>query len=63
MKMQEVIVTAKKWNIPYRVGIKKADLIREIQKREGFTACFQRQDFCEEKECCWMEDCNPQLKT
>ena len=59
MKMQEVIVIAKRWGIFYKIGLSKPDLIREIQKREGYTACFRRQDFCEEKECLWKEDCLP----
>ncbi len=57
MKMYEVIIIAKKWDIPYKIGMTKGDLIRGIQKREGYTACFRRQDFCEEKECLWMDDC------
>jgi hypothetical protein len=59
MKMQEIIIIAKKWNISFKIGMKKADLIREIQKREGYTACFYRQDSCEEQECLWKDDCFP----
>ena len=59
MKMQEVMIIAKQWKIPYKIGMTKANLIREIQKREGYTACFHRQDFCDEKECRWMPACSP----
>lgn len=57
MKMQEVIVIAKKWNIPFKVGLSKEELIRSIQKKEGYTDCFRRDDFCEEQECLWKDDC------
>ncbi len=59
MKMQDVILIAKKKDVCYKVGMSKADLIRTLQTKEGYTACFQRQDFCEEKECLWMDDCIP----
>lgn len=59
MKMQEIIKIAKKWGIPYKVGLSKEELIRAIQKKEGYTACFRREDFCEEKECLWKDDCIP----
>jgi hypothetical protein len=57
MKMQEVIVIAKKWNIPFKVGLSKEELIRSIQKKEGYTDCFRRDDSCEEQECLWKDDC------
>ena len=57
MKMQEIIVIAKKWGIPYKVGLSKEYLIREIQKKEGYAPCFRRENVCEEKECLWMDDC------
>ncbi len=57
MKMQQVVEIGKKWNIPYRVGLSKQELIREIQMREGYTPCFRRESVCEEKECLWKEDC------
>ncbi len=38
--------------------MKKADLIRAIQKAEGYTACFGRgQADCPYLDCCWREDC------
>ena len=49
MKMQEVIKIAQKWNIYYRVGLTKRDLIRAIQEREGYTTCFQREEVCYEE--------------
>ena len=59
MKMQEIIAIAKKWGIPYKVGLSKEDLIRAIQQKEGYTACYRRDDFCEEKDCLCMDDSFP----
>ena len=57
MKMQEIKEIAKRWGIPYRVGLSKAALIWAIQEKEGFTACFRRDDFCETNDCLWKDDC------
>lgn len=59
MKMQEIIAIAKSWSVPYKIGLSKQDLIREIQKKEGYTPCFRRESVCEEKECLWKNDCVP----
>ena len=38
--------------------IKKADLIRKIQKAEGNVDCFgSADDFCDQQSCCWRDDC------
>ena len=58
-KEQIIITIAKKWNIPHKIGMTKADLIIEIQKREGYSSCFHKHGFCDEKECLWMDDCIP----
>ncbi|MCG6535537.1 MAG: hypothetical protein L7F78_12800 [Syntrophales bacterium LBB04] len=57
MKMQEIREIAMKWEIPYRVGLSKEFLIREIQKREGNTPCFRANAECPGTGCLWMEDC------
>ncbi len=57
MKMQEVIKIATKWNILYRVGLAKKDLIRAIQEKEGYMTCFQQKEECDEEECLWKFDC------
>lgn len=46
MKMQEIKEIAKRWGIPYKVGLSKADLVWSIQEKEGYTACFRRDDGC-----------------
>jgi hypothetical protein len=40
--------------------MKKADLIRAIQAKEGNFPCFETaKDFCNQMECCWKSDCLP----
>ena len=57
MKMQDIIAIAKKWAIPYRVGLTKADLIWSIQEKEGNTTCFRRDNDCLGQGCLWQDDC------
>jgi hypothetical protein len=57
MKMQEIKEIAKRWSVPYKVGLSKADLIWAIQIKEGYTACFRRDEYCDGQECLWREDC------
>ncbi|MFH0784271.1 MAG: SAP domain-containing protein [Pseudomonadota bacterium] len=57
MKLTEVQEKAKQLGIKTK-KIKKADLIREIQKEEGYEPCFQMNGYdCEEADCCWRKDC------
>jgi hypothetical protein len=35
------------------------DLIRQIQKYEGYTACFKSKETCAEKGCSWYQECIP----
>jgi hypothetical protein len=38
--------------------MRKVDLIRAIQAKEGNTPCYQTGiTACEQKGCCWWEDC------
>jgi len=57
MKMRAIWDIAKTWGIPFRVGITKDALIREIQKREGYSPCFRAKDICGEESCLWRDDC------
>jgi len=57
MKMQEIREIAKKWHVPYKVGLSKADLIWAIQIKEGYTACFRRDASCDGQDCLWQDDC------
>ena len=57
MKMNEVRTKAKMLGLN-SFGKKKFDLIKAIQIKEGFTACFKTQStFCDQHDCCWREDC------
>ncbi len=33
------------------------DLIRQIQKYEGYTPCFKSKKVCPEEACAWREEC------
>ncbi len=44
-------------SIPQERGVKMADLICRIQEREGNTSCFQQQEACSQKGCCWQASC------
>ncbi|HOI75357.1 MAG TPA: hypothetical protein PLO63_14525 [Syntrophales bacterium] len=57
MKMRSIWEIARKWGIPFRIGITKKELIREIQNREGYSPCFGTKDACDEDECLWRDDC------
>lgn len=57
MKIQEVREIAKKWDVNARIGRTKEAIIRDIQIREGYTACFGTRDDCDETDCRWREDC------
>ncbi len=61
MKMNDVLKKAKGLAIKTRgVGIRKSDLIRQIQKAEGNFECFgTAKDYCDQSECCFREDCLP----
>ena len=62
MKMNEVIEIAKRWDIPYKVGLSKEKLIRSIQVKEGYQPCFHSKSGCDEKGCLWITDCIPTSK-
>lgn len=57
MKMTEVREIAKSLDI--KTGkMKKTDLIRAIQTKEGNFPCFQTAtDYCDQIDCCWRKDC------
>jgi len=57
MEMDEVKAKAKALGIKTR-AIKKADLIRQIQRTEGNFDCFgTAEDYCDQLNCCFKEDC------
>ena len=57
MKIQKVREKAKKLGVN-SFGMKKVDLIRAIQSREGNVPCFKTGlDSCDQYECCWRSEC------
>jgi hypothetical protein len=60
--MGEVRAKAKKLGIKTGIFIKKADLIRQIQRTEGNFDCFSSaKDYCDKWDCCFREDCLPSI--
>jgi len=58
MKMTEVRNMARELGIAKTVGVTKADLIRDIQAKEGNRSCFGTvKDLCDQQECCFREAC------
>ena len=57
MNMKKIIEIAKKWNIPFRIGMSKEELIHSIQIKEGYRPCFRTVVACDEGNCLWRDDC------
>lgn len=58
MKMQEI--KKKATTLGIKAGkMKKNDLIRTIQSKEGNSPCFQQEisASCLQMDCCWHDDC------
>ncbi len=62
MKMQDVRGKARRADI--KPGkMRKAELIRAIQAKEGNPVCFANgNDSCDQLECCWWADCLPRKR-
>lgn len=57
MNMSEIKEMAKPFGIKTS-GMRKAELIKEIQMREGNFPCFgTARDYCDQTNCCFKEDC------
>jgi hypothetical protein len=57
MKMQDIKKIAENWNVSTRLGRTKAEVIRDIQVREGFTPCYGITKKCGQTDCLWKKDC------
>lgn len=58
MKMQEIRAKAKGLGIKNTFGLKKGELIRRIQRAEGNFDCFgTAEDYCDQFQCCFRDDC------
>ncbi len=61
MKMTAIGTMAKKLGIE-PAGMKKAQLVRSIQKAEGNTECYGHfVDACPHMDCCFRSDCKKEL--
>ncbi|AFS53246.1 MULTISPECIES: hypothetical protein [Leptospirillum] len=58
MNMQEIRAIARQRHMPPG-RLKKADLIRALQRLEGNFDCFgsAREGICSQFECLWRKDC------
>ena len=57
MTIYDVRVIAKNMGIDPK-KMKKRDLIRSIQIKEGNTPCFKTADtYCDQADCLWKSDC------
>jgi len=57
MKMPEIRKMAKNLGVK-SFGRKKADIIREIQMKEGNFPCFgTAEGYCDQSNCLWRSDC------
>lgn len=63
MNMTEIKAKAK--DLGVKVGkLRKEDVIRAIQNKEGNFPCFgTAKDYCSQKACCWRDACLPSKKT
>lgn len=56
--MNEIRDKARALDIKAPVGMKKLDLIRAIQVKEGNFPCFGTAiDYCDQTCCCFRDDC------
>ncbi len=61
MKLDEVRKRAKALGVK-TAHMKKVDLIRQIQRAEGNFDCFgTAKDYCDQRNCCFREDCLPSI--
>ncbi len=63
MNIAEIKTRAK--GLGLQIGrMRKADLIRTIQTKEGNFPCFETaKDYCSQKACCWRQACLPSKKS
>ena len=59
MKIQKIIEIAKKRGVNYE-NMDKTELIRAIQRAEGYSDCFARLNVndCNQMNCLWRGECS-----
>ena len=57
MRLSEVEKKAKNLGIKDTWRLSKRDLIKTIQRVEGYNSCFGTTRACDQLICCWRSDC------
>jgi hypothetical protein len=58
MRLSEVEKKARSMGVVDTWRYSKADLIKEIQRKEGSNPCFGKaRGSCMQYSCCWLSDC------
>ena len=58
MRLSEIEKKARQKGIKDTWKFSKKDLIRAIQRQEGYLECFASgRNKCDQVVCCWREDC------
>lgn len=58
MRLSEIDKKAKNLGIKETWRYSKKELVRSIQRKEGYSPCFSAaNNNCNELACCWRDDC------
>ncbi len=57
MTVKEIRGLARSLGVKNYHQLRKADLIRSIQGKEGNSPCYQSISDCREHDCLWLSDC------
>ncbi len=58
MTMNQIIEKARILGVKNYSRLRKADLIRAIQEKEGNSPCYQAIAGCQEHDCLWKAGCH-----
>ena len=57
MTVKEIRGLARSLGVKNYHRLRKADLIRSIQEKEGNSPCYQSISDCREHDCLWLSEC------
>lgn len=57
MTMDQIREKARSTGVKNYSRLRKADLIRAIQEKEGNSSCYQAISDCQEQDCLWKPGC------
>ncbi len=57
MTLREIRGVARRLGLKNYHKLRKADLIRIIQEKEGYSPCYQSIFDCQQHDCLWLTDC------